>query len=314
MNNDEKFHDWILNNENEAQLDIVLEELYSQAKKEKSQEDAVLASKGFAEFSKRTGMRDSKKRARFLKVMINTSAALFLPSLICLLWLFLGQSSKKDSISWIEEVTGFSERKEISLQDGTKVLLGACSRILYPSEFHGSERKVFISGEAFLDVAKDTKRKFIVSAEKNEIFVHGTRFYISSFLDSKEEEVALLEGSIEMRRKDRLSSLYLSPGEVVRYSKDSGSTTILDFDVRSYEETMNAGGIQFIDLPLSEIALRLSRIFNVKIIVESEKIAEEKYYAFFSNGENLDRILAMLNMEKHFKITTSTNLIKLTEK
>lgn len=314
MNKNEKFHDWILNNENDAQLDIVLEELYSQAKSEKSQEDEVLASKGFAEFSKRTGIGGYKERRRVLRIMINTSAALFLPSLICLLWLLLSDFSKKDAISWEEEVTGFSERKEISLQDGTTVLLGACSRILYPSEFHGSERKVFINGEAFLDVAKDPKRKFIVSAEKNEIFVHGTRFYISSFLDSKEEEVALLEGAIEMKRKDGHSSLYLRPGELVRYSKDSGSTAIMDFDVRSYEETMTAGGLQFIDLPLSEIALRLSRIFNVKIIIENERLAKERYYAFFSNGENLDKILAMLNMEKHFRITTSTNLIKLSEK
>ena len=53
-----------------------------------------------------------------------------------------------------ELVVPAGQRAEITLPDGTKVWLNAGSQLSYPS-FFTKERKVFLTGEGFFDVAKN---------------------------------------------------------------------------------------------------------------------------------------------------------------
>lgn len=53
----------------------------------------------------------------------------------------------------------------MQLSDGTKVWIGARSRLKYPVNFKGKTREVYLEGEAFFDVAKNPDKPFIVKTK-----------------------------------------------------------------------------------------------------------------------------------------------------
>lgn len=264
----------------------------------------------FDSFAKNIGLTTRKRWHSALRIVSNIAAALFIPLLISCLCLSFGTDGEQET-TWNEVSTAYAKNASVELSDGTSVKLGPCSRLIYPDKFTSSERKVFISGDVLFDVAKDPEKKFVAVSDNMDVIVHGTRFHVISFMDFKNEEVALVSGSVELSMHADGTSVKLVPGDIIRYDKEKGNIKRLHFDVNSYERVLDVDGFQFVDATLSEIAGTLSRHFKVDISVE-DSIAGEKYYASFINGENLDEILNALNVERHFRINHINNKIKLT--
>ena len=306
-----EFQDWLLENEDTRQGDVVLKELLRQAESEASGKDASEGAAAFSEFAERTDIRGGKRKPRrVLHIAASIAAALFIPVMAACLWLAFGTDGEPEAV-WSELSTAYAENASVELPDGTSVKLGPCSRLIYPDRFTSSERKVFISGDVLFDVTKDQGKKFIAVSDNMDVIVHGTRFHVSSFMDAGNDEVALLSGSVELSMHSDGTSVRVVPGDIIRYDKENGSVRRLRFDVNSYERVLDVDGLQFVDATLSEIAETLSRRFKAEISVE-DSIAGEKYYASFINGENLDEILNALNVERHFRINHNNNKIKLT--
>lgn len=305
-----KFQDLLLENEDSPQFDVVLDELLRQAKSEVSGKDVSMGEAAFDSFAKNVGLTTRKRWHSALRIVSNIAAALFIPLLISCLCLSFGTDGEQETI-WNEVSTAYAKNASVELSDGTSVKLGPCSRLIYPDKFSSSERKVFISGDVLFDVAKDPEKKFVAVSDNMDVIVHGTSFHVNSFMDLKNDEVALLSGSVELCMHADGTSVKLVPGEIIRYDKEKGNIKRLHFDVNSYERVLDVDGFQFVDATLSEIVGTLSRRFKVDISVE-DSIAGEKYYASFINGENLDEILNALNVERHFRINHINNKIKLT--
>lgn len=305
-----KFQDLLLENEDSPQFDVVLDELLRQAESEVSGKDVSMGEAAFDCFAKNVGLTTRKRWHSALRIVSNIAAALFIPLLISCLCLSFGTDGEQETI-WNEVSTAYAKNASVELSDGTSVKLGPCSRLIYPDKFSSSERKVFISGDVFFDVAKDPEKKFVAVSDNMDVIVHGTRFHVTSFMDFKNEEVALVSGSVELCMHADGTSVKLVPGDIIRYDKEKGNIKRLHFDVNSYERVLDVDGFQFVDATLSEIVGTLSRRFKVDIGVE-DSIAGEKYYASFINGENLDEILNALNVERHFRINHINNKIKLT--
>lgn len=305
-----KFQDLLLENEDSPQFDVVLGELLRQAESEVSGKDVSMAESAFDSFAKNVGLTTRKRWHSALRIVSNIAAALFIPLLISCLCLSFGTDGEQETI-WNEVSTAYAKNASVELSDGTSVKLGPCSRLIYPDKFSSSERKVFISGDVLFDVAKNPEKKFVAVSDNMDVIVHGTRFHVISFMDFKNEEVALLSGSVELCMHADGTSVKLVPGDIIRYDKEKGNVKRLHFDVNSYERVLDVDGLQFVDATLSEIVGTLSRRFKVDISVE-DSIAGDKYYASFINGENLDEILNALNVERHFRINHINNKIKLT--
>ena len=88
-----------------------------------------------------------------------------------------------------------------TLPDGTKVWLNAASSIMFPSAFGAGRRKVEISGEAYLEVAKDVDHPFVVISADQELEVLGTHFNLRTYPEEKITRTTLLEGSVKISAK-----------------------------------------------------------------------------------------------------------------
>jgi transmembrane sensor len=114
---------------------------------------------------------------------------------------------------------------QITLPDGTHVWLNADSKISFPSQFIGKERRVLlVNGEAYFEVVKvvapatrevaaarsgrprnNVRVPFIVESNGQEVEVLGTHFNINAYKDEPDTKTTLLEGSV------RVSSLRGGP-------------------------------------------------------------------------------------------------------
>ena len=92
--------------------------------------------------------------------------------------------------------------ENLTLADGTQLTLNRGAQLIYPEKFAGRTREIFLSGEAYFDVAEDG-RPFQVITSQGEVTVLGTAFGISSYMD-KAEYTTLVRGCVR-------SLLYTSP-------------------------------------------------------------------------------------------------------
>ena len=108
------------------------------------------------------------------------------------------------------------ERAEVTLSDGTVVMLNADSRLEYPVTFRGDERRVRIDGDALFRVKHDEKHPFIVSTFASDIRVLGTTFNVLADEHSRLFETTLKEGQVRVTNLANLTDVHtMTPGEVV---------------------------------------------------------------------------------------------------
>lgn len=110
----------------------------------------------------------------------------------------------------------------LMLSDGSKVWLNSESSLKYPVAFTGHDRLVEISGEAYFEVVKDLKKKFIVNISgKTRVEVLGTRFNINSYDDEETVNTTLLEGSVKVISDRNGAGKVLFPGQQVKIDKNA---------------------------------------------------------------------------------------------
>ena len=221
------------------------------------------------------------------------------------------------SVSLPQEIYApYGQTRSVVLADGSQIVINSGSRLIYPDRFAGKERRVFLCGEAYADIAKNPKRSFVLSADDVDILVHGTSFRVSSYVNDSEVEVALLSGAIDMQTKNLQQNckIQMTPGDMVKVDKRSGRVTSMRFPGGMFANGIDDGHLTFINSRLSDIARQLERTFDVKIVIDSQQLADERYYSVFINHETLDEILSILEQNGDMKHRREGEIIHLYKK
>lgn len=219
-------------------------------------------------------------------------------------------SEPKDSVQWYEIYARRGETKEITLSDGTNLWLDAGTKVIYPSEFTGSCRKIFVDGEIYADVTPDKNRPFIVSTSEINVKVHGTQFSVKAFAERKNVEVALISGSVTVEDKEsEVFTRTLKPGKLIRYNHQFRTIEEYNINPQTYGKWQNNSNLRFINQSLEDIAAELERHFNTEIVIEDPVLAKTQYYASFINNEGLDKILNALNSNNTMTISKRNDII-----
>ncbi|MBS7199074.1 MAG: DUF4974 domain-containing protein [Bacteroidales bacterium] len=155
------------------------------------------------------------------------------------------------------------------LADGTKVWLNSQSELRFPASFDGERRQVFLAGEAFFDVVKNSEKPFIVSLSKGDITVYGTRFNVTDYEEAVLSTV-LVEGSIGFESADG-QNVRLVPSDRLVYEVETNTISVEKVDTMLYTAWINKMFI-FNGQPLEAIMTTLSRWYDFDITFESEDI------------------------------------------
>lgn len=198
----------------------------------------------------------------------------------------------------------YGKRFYVELSDGSSVTLNAGSTLRYPVSFTGSnKREVFLSGEAFFKVAKDSKRPFFVLAEGLEVGVLGTEFNVSAYPEDKTRKVVLVEGSVKLNVNQK--SAIMLPGELANFKRKTNTLKVHKVDTNLYTAWMQ-GGLVFRNMSFEDILKKMERHYDVTIINNNKELATEKFNASFDE-EPLVKILEYFKQTYGLSYTQKDN-------
>ncbi|SHM76586.1 FecR family protein [Cyclobacterium lianum] len=104
-------------------------------------------------------------------------------------------------------------KSTLRLQDGSRVILNSGSSLRYVKNFEADKRELFLIGEAYFEVAKDSLRPFVVKTGPVSTKALGTSFNITAY-KNEPLEVSLLTGKVNVGLKfEKPQEVILMPGE-----------------------------------------------------------------------------------------------------
>ncbi|MGV8137012.1 MAG: FecR family protein [Mangrovibacterium sp.] len=187
----------------------------------------------------------------------------------------------------------YGQRSEISLYDGTKVWLNSGTELKFPLVFDGDQRKVYVKGEAFFDVARDVNKPFIVNTGQMDIEVLGTRFDVCAYPDDPEFYSTLEEGKIKAVNAVTGEEVSLLPGMQATLDLNAQKFSVQHVNTRlytSWKENM----LRFENAPFAEVIKRMERWYDVKIHVD-EQINTGERYTMTIKTESLREMLRLVS-------------------
>ena len=166
-------------------------------------------------------------------------------------------------------------KMEITLSDGTKVLLSPCSELRYPVIFKGKERKVSLSGKAYFSVTHDERQPFVVSTFASDVVVLGTKFNVKADEERQAFSVALVEGSVKVcGHGENSKETLMRPGETVVLK--NGTLAFSETNVTS-ETCWTQGILNLNGMDFEELMREMEKVYDVRIRLECANIPVLRY-------------------------------------
>ena len=249
---------------------------------------------------KKVNQRIGKKELRLVTIIQRIAAVLLIP-LIGYTGFVLNENKKLKQTNVAIQYQTISSRQgmvtQFDLADGTKVWLNSGSSLQFPSGFTAKKRTVRLIGEAYFEVTKNEHQPFQVQTNDVNIEVLGTSFNVVSYKNESRSEVVLVEGKVKLlstNSNDEDVIETMIPGQRSIYSQESKQIKNENVSVEKYIAWKN-GDLIFQDDNMEEVVRRLSRWFNVEIVINDPEIKSYVYKAAFRN-ENLTQVLNLLKI------------------
>lgn len=248
------------------------------------------------------------KRYRLYKITAVAATLLFCIASGALLTNILTEKNRNMHIV----STGKQDMNNLVLADGTKVKLGAGSKLVYPESFQSGKRTVQLDGQAFFDIVANPEKPFTVMVGEVSVTALGTSFEIFCDKHNNKVETILLTGSVKVDYKNaetgKSMSSMLAPDRMLTVWLDTGEMKINTKNSDEYTAWRNYDGLNFINEELSVIIPRLEYWYGAEIICNSEKILKERF-SFKVRNESLDRILDNMSSTSFIKYEKDDNLL-----
>jgi ferric-dicitrate binding protein FerR (iron transport regulator) len=162
-------------------------------------------------------------------------------------------------------------RRQLTLPDGSKIFLNGNSKVKISKQF-SANRKVFLKGEAFFDVEKDSANPFVVVTEGLETRVLGTAFTVSAF-EGKPQVVAVKEGKVKVSESHEgitTDSNLLIANEQLTFKEGIGLGSKQRINPNKKFAWIN-GKIIFDKTPINEVFAVLSDWYGLESVELSDK-------------------------------------------
>jgi len=239
-----------------------------------------------------------KKKRGFWFYWQRIAAILIIPVAISsFIWIYFNpkKSVSSDKIVYNEINTAFGTRTSLRLSDSTLVWLNSGSSLRYPEKFYKKSRNVYLSGEAYFEVAKSPSRPFIVHTSGLDVMATGTKFNVLEYDSNPVTEVTLVSGKVFVNKPDngnmRLIS-ELSPNQHLKYNQQTEEKKFENGNPYRFIAWKD-GKFVFRNEPLSRVLNKLSMLFNVDFELQGKELEDYRYHATFQE-ESLEEILKLL--------------------
>lgn len=249
-------------------------------------------------------------RNRILTIITRAAAILLIPVLTLLFYNLSDRDQYGDNLNDLEVESPGGSRVHIELDDGTKVWLNHGSKLKYPHRFEGKTRKVFLTGEAYFEVAHNPEVPFIVGTNRLEVKATGTAFNVSAYPEDNNIATTLVEGKVLLyERRNNHEIKALSPGECLKFSSQK-DTYVIETEHTEKNTAWKDGLLVFKNERVEDVAKKLARWYNVEVEIVNEKVKEFTFTATFMD-ETLPQVLELMSLATpvNYELTNREKLI-----
>jgi ferric-dicitrate binding protein FerR (iron transport regulator) len=196
-----------------------------------------------------------------------------------------------------EYVTRYGERMTMELGDGTRVVLGANSRLRVPLSFPRGSRDVTLTGTGYFEIVHDPAHPFVVRAGETRVQALGTAFSVTRRTSDTATRVVVADGKVGAwsaaphARRDAGHAAVLVPGDVLIFSP-TGERVEHNADL-TRELGWTRGELVFRRTSLANVARRLERWYGVSISIPDATLAERRVTATFTD-EGIEQVMRSL--------------------
>lgn len=216
------------------------------------------------------GMAENKSSGLFgLKVFSIAASIVVLLGLLT--FLFISGSNIHSSDQ--------GELKTVMLEDGTKVILNVATKIEVPNGFGEDSREIFLDGEAYFEVRKDSLRPFIIETLASTTTVLGTKFNLSAYRDET-NVLTLDEGKVKFAVPSNVNPVILEPGELVVLQDGEPVKKVFEDNAhRAWTERK----LVFKDKSFNAVVKNLERFYGVNFEIKKPGLNTRKYNGIHDN-------------------------------
>ena len=225
---------------------------------------------------------------------------------------FVWKSQAPKSINYTDLVSSFEAKNKlievknnetwpliITLEDGSKISLSKNSKISYPIHFEKESRTVFLSGEAFFDIAKNPKKPFFVYSNELITKVLGTSFTIKAFEKDANVTVSVKTGRVNVYNQRRVNvsdpetkGIILIPNQRGIFNRETENLSkalvekplpLIHIEIKNYLQS-------FDEVPVSQVINSLANLYGIKIIYNDEQLSKCVITTRFKNEPLYDKL------------------------
>ncbi len=199
---------------------------------------------------------------------------------------------------------------KITLGDGTRVYLNAQTELRFPESFANSEQRlVYLSGEAYFEVAKNPSKPFIVQCKGYAVKVLGTSFNVNSYEDDDVSKTTLAAGKVEIDMEGELTVLEPGQQAVIK----GNDVDVKEVDVEVYTTWMYEN-FRFQSESIQEIMTKLSRWYAMDVFYLNETVRNYHFTGYLPRYAKIEDVLGLLSLTTNIRFDVKGKTVTVMEK
>jgi len=204
-------------------------------------------------------------------------------------WLYTLSNSTPESLvaTLVREQTGIevkntnASEQEVTLPDGTRILLSQNSRLIYDKDFNKARREIYLTGEAFFNVKRDVTKPFVVHTGELDTEVLGTSFRIRQNATSKTTEVVVRTGKVSVyaqsgSQPSEHNGVIITPNQRVIYDAKTRNITpgIVENPVSILPKEEKTTALLFREASFEKVLAELTRLYGIEFITSNPTVKD----------------------------------------
>jgi transmembrane sensor len=173
----------------------------------------------------------------------------------------------------------------VILPDGSEIRLNEESDMQFPVAFNHQTRDITIHGEAYLKIAPDPDKPFLVHLPHGTVHVLGTEFNVNTRND-QQVKVALATGAVKV--VTAADTLTLKPRQIVSY--EEGKPLRAESFGRNnpfyWKDTY-----PFRDAKIHDIGIKVGQLYGLNVIIEGKNTGNQTLTITIDHNQSLQYFL-----------------------
>lgn len=232
------------------------------------------------------------------------AAVLVVGLMLTFSWIYLTR------MAGMEKVVAGNEPVEVMFEDGTEVIVNRHSSLKYRRKFGQQERKVYLSGEAWFDVARDTTKAFVIDAGAALVEVLGTSFNVNAYKESSMVEITVESGMVALSAKqDQKDLIVMKAGSSGIYNKSAKELQLIPVSDPN-NISWRTRELFFEGSTLREVADLVNSVYGVNIVIMNQELASCPITVTFRD-QTIEALLNVLEITLDLDITRVGDEIRL---